>query len=399
MSTIDQGTANTSRRIYFKSVGGTYSHIFMADMGDFQQTYLQNGSAYTYTPDFTQKPTHLRLTIVSSKGGIKIPDSVTYEIAGTTLAFNSSGDCTTSGYTDKFKLIKDVNGKVESLKVIGNLATIIPNGDGTFQGFTIIARAKVGVDTIVSPLSFTPRSGEEGSGVIVTIAPGDNKNFTIRDKGDSVILLAKVYINGNLMSDADVDNGSLGALVWQKLEWNNTTQEAEWVAQTPDAVGRHQLTVHDYDIDTMGTYRVCYRVGNVMPSPTGKQPGWNSMDVQDVIDASDPYDIGLVIKKNITGTGNPTLLGVEVDEGLDDSLPDAAYLQYEASLVKRDGTLPPSYVQAAWQTGKLFNPSGVNFLNIPPTGNVYKLTAGDLRAANYIGELEFRFGCTISATV
>ena len=399
MSTIDQGTANASRRIYFKSVGGTYSAILMADMGDLQQTYQQNGSTYTYNPDFTQTPTYLRLTIVSSRGGIKIPDNVTFSVAGTTLAFNSSGDCTTSGFTDKFRIIKDVNGKFESLKIIGNLATIVPNGDGTFQGFTIIATVKVGADTIVVSAPFTPRSGDAGSGVIVTIAPGDSKNFTIRDKGDSVILLAKVYIDGNLMSDADVDNGFIGTLVWEKLEWNSTTNEAEWVQQIPDAVGRHQLTVHDYDIDTMGTYRVCYRIGNFNPGPNGKQPGWNSMDVQDVIDASDPYDIGVTIKKNVTGTGNPTLLGVEVDEGLDDSLPDAAYLQYEAALVKRDGSLPPSNVQAAWQTGKLFSPSGVNFLNIPPTGNVYKITAGDLRAANYIGDLEFRYGCKISVNV
>lgn len=398
MSTIDQGSANQSRRIYFKSVGGTYSAIFMADMGDLQQTYQSNGSTYSYAPDFTQTPTYLRLTIVSSKGGIKTPDSVTFSVAGTTLAFNSSGDCTTSGYTDKFKLIKDANGKVESLKIIGNLATIVPNGDGTFQGFTIQATAKVGVDTIVASAPFTPRSGEEGSGVIVTIAPGDNKNFTIRDKGDSVILLAKVYINGNLMSDADVNNGFIGALQWEKLEWNATTHEAEWVLQTPDSVGRHQLTVHDYDIDTMGTYRVCYRIGNYMPSPTGKQPGWSSMDVQDVIDASDPYDIGVTVKKNVTGTGNPTQLGVEVDEGLDDSLPDAAYLQYETALVKRDGTLPPSNVKATWNTGQLFSPSGVNFLNVPPSNNIYKITAGDLRAANYIGDLEFRYGCAITVT-
>lgn len=358
-------TAEKARRIFFKSKGGTYSAIFMSDTGDLFQQYTgssPDSAGSEFYPKFsTANPANLRLTIASARStGIITPASVTYRVAGIELAFNASGACTTTtkNMNTRFRLYNGV------LQVIGNLADIASG-----SSFIIEAEAKISSDdandSVVAhlPVSVSPYTG--GESAMVTIAPGDNKNFTISSPTDSVKLLARVYIDGNWVSSGYTYE-------WYKLTssgWGSPIQSGS----------SNTLTVTADMVDTYADFRVVVKSGQTTIGS----------DTQGVIDVSDPFDIITSIAVNMTGTGAAVSTNAEE---LTDEMPDAAFLQYTCSMVTRGTTAALTGV--TWNNGSLISADGLKLQSVVPSGNVYKITVAMLKACGGVGEYEFVFSCS-----
>lgn len=95
---------------------------------------------------------------------------------------------------------------------------------------------------------------------------GDNKFFTLTDKGDSCVLKAVAWIGSDQLNAG------------QTYKWY-TLQSGSWVLL--DGQTKQTLTVTNDMVDTTGQFKVeVFQNGYLI-----------GMDVQTVIDASDPFDI------------------------------------------------------------------------------------------------------------
>ena len=357
-------SASQSRRIFFKSRGGTYSAIFMSDSGDLFQQYTGTATAMTdFFPKYsTASPANLKLTITSSRStGTITPASVTYRVAGITLAFNTAGTCTTTtkNMNTRFRLYNGV------LQVIGNLADI---ADGS--GFIIEAEARISSeadsDILVAHLPVSVAPYTDSKSAVVTIAPGDEKNFTLTSENDSVILVARIYADGAWVLDT-----SAYTFEWYKLTsagWGNPIQNGS----------NDKLTVMASMVDTYADFRVVVK-------KSGAEIG---SDTQGVLDASDPYDIITSIKI-YKGSGSATDTN---DETLTDDMPDNAYLEYTASMVVRGTTA--ALTGATWDAGHIVSADGLKMQTVTPNSNRYQVTVGMLKACGGTGEYEFVFSCS-----
>lgn len=338
--------AQTSRTIIFRSPGGNYHAIFMSENGDLVAQYSGSmPSPAAYFPDFAKNPVRMMLTVTSSASlGTVTPDSVQYSVAGTTLTFNTSGVCTTPGMQSLFAL----DGG--QLKIIGNIAGLAGGA-----GFNIQAKATMGDDYLVAvaPVSVSPYVA--GSAAKVTIAPGDTNNFTLTTTVRSVKLRARLFKDGAWVAPSYV-----------KWEQADASQSSGWrtLSETSDT-----LTVTESMVDTYAAFRCTAYEDSTKSKEIGS-------DTQDVLDAGDPFDVTTTMKVNKTGSGSGTATNLAE---LDSTMPDAAWLEYACTVVRRDGSALPSGASVSWQTGTLMAASGLKIVNVTPSGNTYRVLASSLK--------------------
>ena len=304
--------ATASRRIHFTSKGGGYSAIWMGSRGDIYQEYLAVGNTVRYYPDLSLQPITMSISVTSARSnGLVSPASVTYYANGTKLTFNGLA-CTNPGWSSVFAL--SASG---DLKIIGNLGAVM-QGNFLLQADVSVSGAD-GSDVIhvSAPVTMAPYNGADYARV--SILSPDGKNFTISEKGESCQLMA-------LTTKGGIEISSGLSYKWYKMSDGEFSLISGATSQT--------LTVQEKEVDTYGMYKV-------VVLENGVELGH---DVQQVLDASDPYDI-LISTKIFRGSGSEEETN---DLELTDDMPSGAYLLFQCAFVKRGQT-------AAVGTPALFN--------------------------------------------
>lgn len=364
-----QKQASIARQVMFRSKGLGYSTFLHASTGDLIQQYDDDGNYY---PDISQaSPIRLQFTATSSRTtGAITPDSITYKVGGVALAFDSAGNCTTTGATTYFRR----DGA--DLLVIGNIAEYLNKVSSMIE-----AVAKKGSEDLYAccPANISKYLG--GRQKKVSIAPADNKNLTLTSQTDTVKLKA-----GVLLKTGWSYNSTRYLYIWEIAD---ATQTTGWRCVQLGSGTNGTLTLHASQVNTYANIRctVMLNAGNTNYTGDPATFTWTGIaknnivgsDCVGVLDASDPLDIICSVKINKTGTG--TEADAEIEE-LDDTMPDAAYLIYTPTLVIRGGN--SSAGATTWLNGVLTDPAGVTTKIIIPSGDKYKVTVADIK--NMYGE-------------
>lgn len=360
--------ASTTRIFHFTTKGGALSAIWMGDRGDIYQEYSGSGSSTTYYPNITasQNAITMALTITSAYSTSTLtPQSVTYSANGTDLTFNGL-NCTNSGWENVFKLTADGN-----LQIIGNLGLVAQNSSFILQAKATVSTA-TGSDTITvtAPVTMAQYSG--GSNAMVTIAPGDTNNFTVKVKKGSCLLKALVTKGG-----AEVTGGL--SYEWYKMSAGTWTQLSA-TTQT--------LTVKEEDVDTYSLFKVVVK-------ESGAELGF---DTQGVLDASDPYDIIVTTKINDQNGGGE----VETNDlTLSDDMAKTAYLLFTCTLSKRgSGTSLTNQeltgMSPQWTFTVVAGNGAALFGQAKSANNSYKMTVQTVEDNGAgIGDYEIVFECEV----
>jgi len=360
--------ASTTRIFHFTTKGGALSAIWMGDKGDIYQEYSGSGSNTAYYPNITTaNAITMALTITSAYSTNTItPQSVTYSANGTNLTFNGL-NCTNAGWENIFKLTADGN-----LQIIGNLGLVAQNSSFILKA-TAAVSTTTGSDTITvtAPVTMAQYSG--GSNARVTIAPGDNNNFTIKAKQGNCLLKALTTKGG-----AEVTTGltyewyKFGSGTWTKL--SATTQT---------------LTVNETDVDT-------YTLFKVIVKESGAELGF---DIQGVMDASDPYDIivSTVFNAGTQGASNVSTNDLTMSDDMDHN----ASLTFTCSLTKRGSNAGlTSSEQSALSPQWTFTVVAGNGLKLfgqaKSSSNIYKMTLQSvIDNGDGIGDYTIVFECEV----
>ncbi len=378
-----QKQASIARSIIFRSKGVSYSAFLHASTGDLIQQYDDEGNFY---PDISAaSPIRLTFTATSSRQvGAITPDSITYKVAGVTLAFDNAGKCTTT--TNKANEYFRRDGA--DLLIIGNIAAYL-----NYASSMIEAIAKKGSDDLYACCPADISEYQGGRKAKVSIAAADDKNFTLTSQDDSVLMKAGVL----LLTGWSYDNPNY-RYIWEIAD---PTVASGWRC-IQDGDGNGTLEVEADDVNTYANIR-CTVVArsrfmsgglNVggglspnLPSATMRPPSsfdWDDVDKSmvvgsdcvGVLDASDPLDIVYTVKINKTGTGS------EVDaeeEALDDTMPAGAYLIYTPTIVIRNSNAPAGATE--WLKAMLYDPAGVKIREITAASGKYKVEASYINNA------------------
>ncbi len=378
-----QKQASIARSVIFRSKGVSYSAFLHASTGDLIQQYDDEGNFY---PEITPtNPIRLTFTATSSRQvGAITPDSITYKVAGIELAFDATGKCTTTTNNAKDYFKRDG----ADLLVIGNIAAFLNKVSSMIE-----ATAKKGLDDLYAccPVDISEYQG--GRSAKVSIAPGDDKNFTLTSQDDSVILRAGVLLSSGWIYDSPNYR-----YVWEIADPN----EASGWRCIQVGWGSGMLIV---DADKVNTYAnikctviskrflsalgggVSLGGGQVVAGPSLENAdsfSWNDVDKNSIVgsdcvgvlDASDPLDIIYKVYINRTGTGSEVAAD---EEALDDTMPPGAYLLYEPTIVMRDQSTPVG--TTTWLQGLIVDPAGVSTHNVTPTDGKYKVMASDINSS------------------
>lgn len=352
--------ASASRRIHFTSKGGGYSAIWMGSRGDLYQEYQTVGGSTRYYPDFAANPITMSLTVTSARtNGIVAPSSVTYYANGTKLTF-SGLTCTNTGWSGVFALTA-----AGDLRIIGNLGAVMIGNFLLEADVSVSAASGSDVIHVVAPVTMPPYNGADYARV--TILSPDGKNFVIAEKDGSCQLKAYTTKGGS-----EVTSGL-------SYEWYRIVNGA--FARISGASSQ-VLTVNEKDVDTYGMYKVVVK-------ENGVELGY---DTQQVLDASDPYDI-LISSRIYKGSGSEEVTN---DLELNDEMPSGAYLLFTCSFVKRGQTA--AVAGTATYLFTLVAGNGAKVMTLPPlTGaaNQCKLTVADLMQWG-IGDYELIVDGTIN---
>lgn len=352
--------ASASRKIHFTSKGGGYSAIWMGSRGDLYQEYESAGSTTKYYPDFTTNPIVMSLTVTSVRtNGVVSPASITYYANGTKLTFSGT-NCTNSGWGSVFALTADGN-----LKIIGNLGAVMMGSFLLAADVSVSSASGSDIIHVYTPVTLSPYNGADYARV--TILSPDGKNFTIAEKGGSCQLKAMTTKGGS-----EVTSGL--SYQWYKIVSGTFSLISGATSQT--------LTVQEKDVDTYGMYKVIVKENAVELGH----------DIQQVLDASDPYDI-LISSRIYKGSGSETVTN---DLELNDEMPSTAYLLFSCSFVKRGQTTAVSGTTS--YTFTLVAGNGANLQNLTPVSgapNQCKLTVAQLSGWG-IGDYELIVDGTIS---
>lgn len=259
-------SASATRTIKFISKAGTYSATVISPEGDLYQEWVGTpGNASGVYPDYAVMRPVLYFVCTSSRvaEGVVTPDAIDFYFNGTKIVF--SGDTSTGTFAGLFKKIAPAgDNPYFGLQLLGNIADASGYAPAVIR---MVARVSYGTQSDDIQADYTiPVQQSTGTSYHVTIAAGDNKNFVITEKGDSVILKAMAYLSGAALT-------SNLTYKWEKMAPTGWSVLAGETAQT--------LTVAEADINTYGEYRVTV-------SRDGVEIG---TDIQGVMDASDPYDI------------------------------------------------------------------------------------------------------------
>lgn len=369
-----QKEASVSRQIMFRTKGQTYTAFLHSSTGDIIQQYDSTGAWY---PDFTpSSPLVVRLIVTSSKtSGTVQPSSVEYKVAGVTLAFDSSGSCTTSGYASYFKRVANSDGSVD-LWIIGNIGDALGKVSALLE-----VTAKVGNDSIYACRTIDISEYQGGARQKVSIAAADNKAFTLTSSTDSVKMKA-----GVLTKNGWVYNSPNLIYVWKLYR---TTAFEPLGGAGSGAAGT--VTVPALLVNSMATVMVSvYRktVGGITlteqmissGSPIA-QKAFVGSDRVDIVDASDPLTVNLTYK--VSATGNAANETDALAEELDDTMPAGAYVVYTPTLMERakDGKVTAVSGSVTWENAFVFDPAGIKIRTIAPSSGKYYVHVSDLGAS------------------
>lgn len=289
-------------QIVYTRRSGVYMPMLQSNKGDLYQNYegtAQNPS--NISPDFTQLQPKLSYIITSSRvaEGVVVPNLVKWYFNDTEITFGSNNISTNSfnGESGHFKNIPYQKGTQNyyALQILKNLVKAAGAAPCTIK-----AEATIAVGNNSDKVQFVysiPITEGISNAIRVTIQAGDNKYFTLTDKGQSCVLEA-VARNG-----ADEITSGL-TYKWYKLvdgAWSLLSgKSGKTLAVDNDMVDvTAQFKVEIYQADTM--------IGS---------------DVQTVTDASDPLDIIL----------NPVPSDETIEEG------SGGTVVYTPILVKRGET-------------------------------------------------------------
>lgn len=289
-------SASTTRTIKFISKAGTYMATIMCPDGDLFQYFDGEGADEIIFPDFGEMQPKLNFVCTSSRvaEGIVPISSMRYFFGPTEINFDSNGYSTgvfrtgntqAGSYFKKYLADGSTNlyPGLQILKDIAGIAGYVP--------VTIRMEATIyyGMQQDIISATYTIPIQQKTPYVgKVTIAAGDNKCFVISSKngtGSSCILRARAYSGEELLTVGltykwEQFNPAASGNVdgWKTLA--DFTQ-ADATASGCNVVGGATLTVTESMIDTYGEFRL-----------TVKRNGtFYGMDVQGVVDKSDPYDI------------------------------------------------------------------------------------------------------------
>lgn len=290
-------SASATRTIKFISKAGTYSATVISPEGDLYQEWVGTpGNASGVYPDYAVMRPVLYFVCTSSRvaEGVVTPDAIDFYFNGTKIVF--SGDASTGTFAGLFKKIAPAgDNPYFGLQLLGNIADASGYAPAVIR---MVARVSYGTQSDDIQADYTiPVQQSTGTSYHVTIAAGDNKNFVITEKSDSVILKAMAYLSGAALTNNLTYK-------WEKMAPTGWSVLAGETAQT--------LTVAEADINTYGEYRVSV-------SRDGVEIG---TDIQGVMDASDPYDIDPhpspddeTISEDPGGNGQVTYAPVVVKRG------------------------------------------------------------------------------------
>lgn len=316
--------ASSIRQVVYVRKGGVYMPYLQSNMGDLFQEY--QGSADNPTniaPDFPAMQPVLSLIITSSLAsqGVVVPKSVKWSFNGTELAFGSNNISTNTfgGETGHFENIPYKAGTQNyfSLRLKKNLVKASAGAACTLKAEATITVGNTS-DKIQVVYSI-PITVGVGNSKRVTIMAGDDKFFTLTEKGQSCILKAVVWLGDDqLNSDLTYQWKTMQSGTWQVIA-GQTGQTLSVTNDMVDTTGQFMVEVFQNGIS----------VGN---------------DVQTVVDASDPFDI----------LPNPNPESESIEEGSGGSV------IYTPVLVKRGSTTKFKDVQflfiATDAAGNILNP-------------------------------------------
>lgn len=331
--------------VTYTKQGGTFFSKLISDFGDISQKYsaydADKNVATGVVPDFTndsQQPT-IEAYITDSKSGAEVrPNTVTWTVNGTTLAFDQSTRLSTNdfnGETGHFKYIAATNSSRAGLKIVKNL--VVPF-NGSSISISSVAMVPNGTGSTSVPGSYTiPISEGTSNSVIVRISV---TNGGILDSTtESVTLTANIESSGGV----DISNP---AYKWEAT--NNTTGAFEAVA---NATGK-TLTVNRADVNNARLYKVTVN--------------GSYSDVQRVEDHSDELRV----------IPNPTPQEEEILEGSNGTV------SYKPKMFRGDTEVTGSNVSIAWEM-KFYTATGL------PVITATAMTIAETELANNGGNVNY----------
>jgi hypothetical protein len=289
--------ASASRTIKFISKAGTYTALIMSPSGDLFIDYEGTTNDVTAVyPNFATTKPILYFVCMSSRvaEGVADPDAMEYYFNGEKITF--SGGVSTGTFAGYFQTVAPSGDQLYyGLQILKDISALAGYAPATIK---MVATVSYGTQSDTIQATYTiPIQQATGSSYRVTIAAGDTKNFVITAKGGSCILKAMAYQSGNALTK-DL------TYVWEKMGASGWETITGATSQT--------LTVYADDINTYGEYRVHVK-------RAGAEIG---TDIQNVMDASDPYDIDPhpspedeAITEDTTGNGEVTYTPVVVKRG------------------------------------------------------------------------------------
>lgn len=240
------------------------------NQGDLYQEYMGEASAPTnIAPDFASLKPVLSFILTSSRvaEGLVVPSSMKWYFNDVEIKFSDNVSTNTfGGETGHFKFIPYQPGTTDyyGLQIVKNLVKASGAASCTIKGEATVTIGNTS-DTVQFVYSIPITKGV-GNQKHVTIIAGDNKYFTLRDKGQSCILKAVAR-----MGSDEITTGLA-------YKWYNQVNGA-WSVLSGKTT--QTLTVTNDMVDTTGVFRVeVYQGGKLI-----------GQDTQSVMDASDPFDL------------------------------------------------------------------------------------------------------------
>ena len=258
-------------QVIFSQKSGVYMPAIMCNKGDLYQEYNGDSSnPVDISPDFTTLQPILSFVLTSSRvaEGLVVPSSMKWYFNDTELTFGSNKISTNSfsGETGHFEFINYQAGvqNYYALRIKKNLVKAAGAAPCTIKGEATVA---VGNTSDKIQYVYTiPITYGVGNSKRVTIMSGDNKYFTLTTQGDSCKLKAVARVGSD-----EITSGL--TYKWYKLSNGAWSVISGQTGQT--------LTVTTDMVDTSGQFKAEVYQSGVMIG----------MDVQTVMDVSDPLDI------------------------------------------------------------------------------------------------------------
>lgn len=220
-------------------------------------------------PDFASLKPVLSFILTSSRvaEGLVVPSSMKWYFNDVEIKFSGNVSTNTfGGETGHFKFIPYQPGTTDyyGLQIVKNLVKASGAASCTIKGEATVTVGNTS-DTVQFVYSIPITKGV-GNQKHVTIIAGDNKYFTLRDKGQSCILKAVAR-----MGSDEITTGLA-------YKWYNQVNGA-WSVLSGKTT--QTLTVTNDMVDTTGVFKAeVYQGGKLI-----------GQDTQSVMDASDPFDL------------------------------------------------------------------------------------------------------------